>query len=253
MNDPAHVREQYSDPANLDARSQLHHRFSTNGYPWFAWVFDRLDLGPHARVLEVGCGPGGIWSSERSRVPDDWRVVLTDLSLAMARKARTNIADERFAFLNSDAQFIPLRDGSFDAVIANHMLYHVPDLAQAVAELARVLVPGGRLFAATNGTAHMMQLRRLLRQDTFGVTAFSLETGPTALETHFSDIAVERYPDALDVTDAEAVVAYVRSMATFWRGAQSEEDLREHVESVIEREGVFRIDKDAGLITAVRK
>ncbi len=51
--------EQYRDASNLNARLEIHRRFSTNSYGWFAWVFDTLETLPkQARVLELGCGPG---------------------------------------------------------------------------------------------------------------------------------------------------------------------------------------------------
>ena len=69
-----------------------------------------------------------------------------------------------FTFAVLDAQALTYPAGAFDAVIANHMLYHVADKARAFAELRRVLVPGGRLYAATNGTDHMRELRALSRR-----------------------------------------------------------------------------------------
>ncbi len=57
----------------------------------------------------------------------------------------------RVQFKEIDAQSIPFEDETFDAVIANHMLYHVPDRPKAIAEIKRVLKPGGRLIATTIG------------------------------------------------------------------------------------------------------
>jgi ubiquinone/menaquinone biosynthesis C-methylase UbiE len=64
--------------------------------------------------------------------------------------------------LVADAAWIPLADGSMDAVIANHMLYHVSDRRRALAEIHRLLRPGGRLYATTNGLGHMAELREPL-------------------------------------------------------------------------------------------
>jgi SAM-dependent methyltransferase len=51
----------------------------------------------------------------------------------------------------ADAQRLPLPDASAEAVLAMHMLHHVPDIDRAVAEMARVLRPGGVALAASNG------------------------------------------------------------------------------------------------------
>ena len=55
------------------------------------------------------------------------------------------------ALFCADVAALPLRDGSFDVVLAAHMLYHVPDRRAAVSELRRVLVPAGVCIAVTNG------------------------------------------------------------------------------------------------------
>ena len=57
---------------------------------------------------------------------------------------------------------LDLAGASFNAVVANHMLYHVEDRPQALAEIRRVLKPGGKLFAATNSDSHLAKIRQLL-------------------------------------------------------------------------------------------
>lgn len=67
----------------------------------------------------------------------------------------------RFTFAQADAQALPFRDASFDAVIANHMLYHVPDIPRALGEVRRVLKPSGFCYAATMGVANMREVDEL--------------------------------------------------------------------------------------------
>ena len=55
------VGYQYRDAGNLGARVQLHDRFSVNPRGWLPWVFDRFDFPRDVRLLELGCGPGGLW------------------------------------------------------------------------------------------------------------------------------------------------------------------------------------------------
>ena len=71
-------------------------------------------------------------------------------------------SDLRFTFEKIDAQSIPYRTDSFDAVIANHMLYHIPDLGKTLSEIRRVLKPEGHLYATTVGLNHMAELRACL-------------------------------------------------------------------------------------------
>jgi SAM-dependent methyltransferase len=257
LNDRQQVREQYRDPGNLTARASLHARFSTNRLgPWPEWVFGHLDLAADARVLDVGCGPGWLWRENTGRMHGDQRIVCADLSSGMVTEARGALDDGRFGWLVCDVQALPFADGSFDAVVANHMLYHVPDLPTATSELARVLVDRGRLYAATNGRRHLLELSRLIDREPVGnVEAFGLETGPAVLERCFDDVEVVRHEDALRVTEVEPLVDYIRSMGSFWAGVDGERipELRTRVAEEIDRRGSFDIQKDAGLITAVRR
>src|SRR2546425_966981 len=142
--DPKYLRsEQYRDASNLNARIALHERFSTNPYGWHCWVFEHLRLSPQARVLELGCGPGILWRENLSRIPSGWAVFLSDFSPGMVQEAQTGLpgSGREFSYAVVDAQAIPSREASFDGVIANHMLFHVPDRAKALVESRRVLRP----------------------------------------------------------------------------------------------------------------
>ncbi len=160
--DPRYLAaEQYRDATNLDTRRALHARFSTNPYGWLPWVFDHLQaLPPTSAVLELGCGPGTLWQENAERIPPQWAVTLTDYSHGMVMEARRQVGSRApaFHFAQADAQSLPFADAAFDAVIANHMLYHVPDRERAYREISRVLRPGGQFFAATNGRNALVAL-----------------------------------------------------------------------------------------------
>jgi hypothetical protein len=74
------LERQYRTAQNLNARIELHERFSTNPEPFPRWVFDRLRLPSEADILEVGCGNGNLWAANRGRIPAGWRLTLTDIS-----------------------------------------------------------------------------------------------------------------------------------------------------------------------------
>ncbi|MBN2470112.1 MAG: class I SAM-dependent methyltransferase [Anaerolineae bacterium] len=215
---------QYRDAGNLDARAELHRRYSTNSYGLHRWVFDHLDLPASAHVLELGSGPGWLWSSNLERIPPGWEITLTDFSPGMVKQARQNLmrGGRMFGFRVVDAQAIPYNDGHFDAVIANHMLYHVPDRPRALREIARVLRPGGALYATTVGLNQTREMYDLIG-DFIGhpVTGpsiardFALQNGAAQLEAVFASVARVDYEDGLHVTDAEPLVAYICSLADF--------------------------------------
>lgn len=242
------LREQYRDDSNLRARIELHARFSTAAESWPQWLFDRIAPAPDARVLEVGCGPAALWEANLDRIDPRWKLTLTDFSPGMVGAAR-RVLGARAGYAVADVQELPFADASFDVVFAHHMLYHVPDRPKALAEIARVLVPGGALHAATNGHGHMRELHELDPGWRFAehTELFGLETGVAQLERFFVDVRVERHPCDLAVTDAEPVVAYVRSSHTF---DGDPERIRIHVENAIRRDGVFRIGKAQGVLHA---
>src|SRR5690606_21754019 len=109
-----------------------------------------LGLGA-ARILEIGCGPADLWAENAARIPADWQVTLMDLSPGMLRSARDKLKGvSHLQFVVGDAMRIPAAGGRFQAAIANHMLYHVPDIPGALTQLRGALAPGGQLLAATN-------------------------------------------------------------------------------------------------------
>ena len=253
--------EQYRDASNLNARIALHQRFGTAPIGWHEWVFDQLDLPPHARILEIGCGPGRLWVQNLDRVPAGWEITLSDFSPGMVEQARQNLAasGHPFAFEQIDAQAIPSPDGSFDAVIANHVLYHVPDRTKAYAEVRRILKPGGLFYAATNGRGHMRQVMELEdRLDIAGgvkgfaaAADFFLENGEAELAAWFPNVTLRVQEDALLVTEVQPLCDYVLSI-TDGSGLPSGalDRLRDAVEAEIISRGAFRIDKASGLFIA---
>jgi SAM-dependent methyltransferase len=256
------VREQYRDSANLDARVQLHQCFSTNRAGWHPWVFDQLGLSPSEYVLEVGCGPAYLWRSNRGRLLERLAVILSDLSEGMLAEARRQLrGDDRFRLVVADVQQLPFDQASFDVVIANHMLYHVADRAGAVADVQRILRLGGRLYAATNGRGHLRELRELVARFAPDVAfwdagngdsmPFTLENGAEQLGRHFSHVELRRYEDALLVTDAQALLAYILSgTARSALDGKQIDALAAYVEREIATQGVIQIGKDSGLFVA---
>jgi ubiquinone/menaquinone biosynthesis C-methylase UbiE len=244
------VEEQYAHPRNLRARIHLHEHFSTNPYPYARWVFDGYAFGAEADVLEVGCGDGMIWRENLDRLADGWRLTLTDQSDGMVAEARQALG-ERAQYAAARVEQLPFDDESFDAVIANHMLFHVEDRALALGEIRRVLRPGGAFLSTTVGREHLRELRELAPPQPgsqFAETRgrFSIETAPAELALFFDDVTVEPYEDSLHVTEVEPLVDFVRS-----RGGESPERLeavRAHAAEAIARDGAFEVVKDTARI-----
>ncbi len=254
--------EQYKDASNLDARLEIHRRFSTNSYGWFNWVFDTLNQLPkEANVLELGTGSGALWAAIADKIPAQWIITLSDLSQGMLDAAWRNlvVTGRNFKFEQIDAQSIPYKDETFDIVIANHMLYHVLDRAKALSEIKRVLKKGGHLIATTGGEAHLKEmtdwLRRVVNDKNFSPFAlpFTLENGAKQLEQFFPSVAVLRYEDSLLVTEVEPLIAYLRSST---RASEVSGDELAKVKTDLEKElklnGKIFISKDSGLFKALK-
>jgi ubiquinone/menaquinone biosynthesis C-methylase UbiE len=253
--DPLYLRDEaYRVPDRLEARVALHRGFSTSPTPWQRWVFDRLGLRFGARVLEIGCGPGDLWSENIDRLDPSWRLTLADLSERMVDPACPRLG-RHARFVVADARDLPFADGAFDVVVANHVLYHVPELPRALDEIVRVLVPQGRLVATTVGDGHLAELRELLGDRapwSRNSERFGLETGPAKLAPWFERVVRSDYEDAFRVTEVEPLLDYLLS-TTIARslGAADVEELRGELERRIERDGAFAIRKEVGLLDAV--
>ncbi|GAA2835667.1 methyltransferase domain-containing protein [Kitasatospora sp. CM 4170] len=108
-----------------------------------------LRLEGATAVLDVGCGLGADAIAMAGRVPQGARVTGLDLSRTMVAEARLRAARAGAAvsFEVGSALELPFSDGEFDRCRAQTLLQHVPDAPRAIAEIARVLRPGGRAVA----------------------------------------------------------------------------------------------------------
>jgi ubiquinone/menaquinone biosynthesis C-methylase UbiE len=254
--------EQYRDSSNLDARVELHRRFSTNPYGWYPWIFDTLETLPSpARVLELGCGPGYMWKECVDRIPASWNITLSDLSDGMVDAAWRNlvVTGRAFKYEQIDAQSIPYPDETFDVVIANHMLYHLPDRLKGFTEIRRVLKNGGHLVATTVGKRHLAEIKEWrkrigLSTDVLSLdNPFTLDNGIEQITPFFSQVEIKRYEDNLRVTEIEPLMAYIHS--GFREDELSElalEKLHQELEDILSRKGEIFITKDSGLFLAVK-
>lgn len=220
INGAENVREQYADGKNLTIRQGLHEKHSTNRYGLHNWIWDQYQWQPGSRILELGCGTGAFWENRVQKLPPDSVLVLSDLSESMVAEAWGRVRVHPGVLAQQmDIQSIPFPADSFDAVIANHMLYHVPDLKKAMTQAHRVLRPGGAFYCVTNGTQGMSEyLHHALKEfnpaiDAFGPQSYSftLQNGGSVLEPPFSSVRLAEYADSLRVTQTQDLVDWIES------------------------------------------
>jgi SAM-dependent methyltransferase len=109
-------------------------------------LFDRYGLSGPLHILDLGCGTGEITRRLAERYPEATLLGIDILegNLALARRDSASIGT-RIDYAQGDAFALDLADGSFDLVVCRHMSQAVPDFPLVLAEITRVLKPGGRL------------------------------------------------------------------------------------------------------------
>ena len=108
-----------------------------------------LDPQPGERVLDIGSGPGFLAVGIASRLGESGAVSGIDLSepmIAYASGLAAGPSAAPMSFVLGDATALGFSDQSFDAVVSTQVYEYVPDIETAVAEVHRVLVPGGRVL-----------------------------------------------------------------------------------------------------------
>jgi len=255
---PARMRDtQYRDSSKLARRANIH-KYGSAKIGWFDWIAQEARLPADAEVLDVGCGPGWMWTA--GGFPHGLSLTLTDFSEGMVREAVPRVAGlGRYRAVEgrvADAAALPFADQSFDAVLACHMLYHVPDPGRAIDEMIRVLRPGGIVAITTNGSDNMSEMYALAHAAWGGSAidpggaGFGIEAAETALKARLAEVQVATHLDQLRVTDGEDIVAVLTSYPP---GEDAGEAQIETLQALIaarmaEHGGVFPIHKRQGLV-----
>jgi SAM-dependent methyltransferase len=258
--DQAYLRQvQYRDGSKLSDRAQLHVKYSTARLSWFPCLSPQISWPTVARVLDVGCGTGWLWVEAAPSLPDDLDLTLTDLSIGMVRDALGRVSGRgrhrRVTGHVADVQQLPFTAEQFDVVVANHMLYHVPEPRLAVREMARVLRPEGVVLVATNGPAHLRELWEI-RDEVFGgglgrwfTEVFGIDNGGAMLREQFADVDWLPYDDRLICQDPDDVLTFMRSCPPAETASAAQ--LHHMAEVVAERfaagGGVLEVAKETGV------
>ncbi len=256
----------YRDADRLRIRHEAHARYSETPGRFFDWLLPLLGPLPGQVLLDVGCGHGAQHPRLRQQ---RLRMIGIDRSAGMASETRQQARDLALDVhvLRGDAQKLPLADASCDRAMANHVLFHVPDRLEALREIRRVVRPGGRIVLATYAADSGKRLFDLHHQM---AQQLGYEPQPAAFERfHLGDLPLVRQVfataqlkirrDAFLFPDVASALLYygaqlIDRIAS--RPADGSHRVRllqlmtPEIQKIIDREGVFRIPKDAGCFVA---
>ena len=264
-----YICEQYSTRSNLKIRIDTHERYTVPKADFHAAILGQRNWDQSETVLDVGCGTGSYADPVQDRCR---RYIAGDLSIGMLQTLPTSVTEK----VNLNAALIPFKDDSMDVVLANHMLYHVIELDQALEEIYRVLKPKGSLIAATNSESYMPEVVELQRylMKRFGIPAdtqvetgsplllrFTLENGAQILSRVFPVVERHDLSSALVFSESEPLITYLGSMrrryerfvpaGTGWDEIAAA--LREEIDRQIEISGEFRVSKLAGVFVCKKQ
>lgn len=222
------VQSTYSTSRCLDTKYDVMQRYGVAEESFEDWVLDRIGVRDNESVLDVGCGQGRFLLPIARRMRDSsGNVTGCDLSAGVMSELRALVQGEDLPveLLVGDIEDLPFDDETFDLVMANHMLYHVPSIPRALSEVRRVLRPAGRFIATTNAQPGMRELHDLhvdtMRELEIPYTPttsedwFSLDNGRGVLEDAFGSVAAHRYEGGFEVTDAQPVLDYYKATQLF--------------------------------------
>lgn len=246
------LKKQYENKDNLGTRISIHDKYSTNKQGFGNWIISNYEIENGATVLELGCGTGSMWKNYMDLISKCEEIILTDFSKGMLESAKSNLENNnKITFKAVDIQDILYEDGTFDIVIANMMLYHVPDIHKGLSEVRRVLKPHGKFYCATFGENGIITyVADLLKE--FNVSSemnkvFTLQNGKDMLKQYFNNVKRLEYEDSLKVTVIDDLIDYVYSLSSMTDIANVE---RESMKKIFEQnmvDGVLEIPKEYGM------
>lgn len=216
------------------------------------WIISNYEINDGMKVLELDCGTGDIWKKQDALILKCSRLVLSDFSDAMVDETQNNLKEyKNIEYKVVDIQNIPFDNDSFDVIIANMMLYHVPDLSKGLKEVRRVLKNGGKFYCATYGEHGIIKyLSQILSK--YGVKDsvnknFTLQNGNKILTEIFDNVKRLYYQDSLQVTDVDDMVDYIYSLSGMTTLNQVPKDSVRKVLIENMSDGILNVPKEYGM------
>ena len=237
------AREAYRVAKQLEQRRSLY-SFASPQITADDAVLNLLRPQDAQTILDVGCGHGELLLKLRRRYPNA-RLVGVDRSPDLIRTAKSKASAEgaTVEFYTGDAQCLEFPPHSFDHLLSVHMLYHVPNILNALKEFARVLKPSGQVVITTNSTKTKPFLKSLvnlvtplLKPSSLTSTTerFSFESGGKLICQWFDRVESLEYLSEIRLQEPEPFLDYFDSTKSLWSPEPSQETWKSAMTSVVE-------------------
>jgi SAM-dependent methyltransferase len=207
---------------NWHVRQQTHDQYTFPRVDFVEWVMSHVGLKGNETLLDLGCGTGRYYEYIQANHPD---VTYTGIDTASTLTAE-HPAPNRV--IHSPMDEIPFEDGTFDVVMANHVMYYAANVADVVKETQRVLKPNGLFVASTSSVTTTPQFRELFRRAILLVSPpgaprevkvpsglhqrFALENGSRMLANHYFAVVRHDLPGAFVFDEVDPIMDYLESM-----------------------------------------
>ena len=239
------IRANYSTGKHLGAKYEVMEKYGIHKETFENWVINKLGLTGKEKVLDIGAGNGrfsipiGKMLKEKGGF-----LVACDLAEGVMTSSQMETQTHMLPVLHmvADAENLPFLSNEFDMVMANHMLYHLPNLQKGLEEIRRVLKGTGTFLATTNSVKGMPEFFRLHQKTMrelgipFDVKendiSFSLENGKQILTEYFSHVERWVYDAGFKVTQPEPVLQYYMATQLF-QGPFHDQNLSKEVRDLI--------------------
>ncbi len=261
----------FADTRMLDGKQLAHNRDRTNPRSMIDHLLEALALTGTEELLDLGCGNGFVLEHVRPHLSAG-HIVGLDIAPGVLTAAR-----DRLAGVATPCEWVEgtaddlsaFGTDTFDRVMANYMMHYVPDIGACVAEVRRVLRPGGRFLLTTDRTDSMVEMyeahfaaltamnapRRLFKATPKG--RISLDNGHRYLTPHFGGVELRTWQDQLqfsapgpflDFYSAHNYCCAASQPGELGPGFFTElhERVRELVAAVIDDRGYFAVTKFTG-------
>ncbi len=221
----SHPSPAYNGANTVRTRQTIHELYTVPKIDFPAWVLSNHHWRGDECLLDLGAG-AGLYYPQVRRISDQIEYHALDVS-EEALRAHPGQDDPRAMLVMGDAHLLPYASGQFDVVMANHMIYHLADVDQALTEIRRVMKPDGVLIVATNSQQSMPELHVLMRRAIVVLTRtgsshvqpplpssdlFALESGCRKLSKYFYGVVRYDLPGSLIFQESEPLLAYIESM-----------------------------------------